>query len=98
MATKKAPVKKKTTSKATKKKSTATFKEPKYETLKLTKKDVPFFGTRLTLQTLYWTIVSILILILGLWIITLQYNVQSLYQELEVERANDLPLVTPNKK
>lgn len=96
MATKKAPVKKKTTKTAPKKKST-TAKLPKYETLKLTKKDVPFFRTSLTVQTFYWTVISILVLVLGLWIINLQYDVQSLYDRLEKQQLQDLPISTPKK-
>lgn len=97
MATKKAPVKKKTTAKTTAKKKSAATKTPNYETLKLTKKDVPFFKTNLTVQTFYWTIIAFLILILGLWIINLQYEVQNLYNQLETEQAQNTPLKAPKK-
>lgn len=97
MATKKAPVKKKTTAKTTKRKKT-TAKSPNYETLKLTKKDVPFFATRLTVQTFYWTVISILVLIFGLWIIYLQYSVNSLYQRLEAEKQQTITIAAPHQE
>jgi len=101
MATKKPAAKKKTTAKSVKtsaSKKHSTAKIPKYETLKLTKKDTPFFTTRLTSQTFYWTLISILVLILGLWIINLQYDVYNLYERLNTQQAQDLPLPVTKKQ
>lgn len=92
MATKKAPTKKKPSAK---KKATAP-KAPLYQTLKVTKKDVPFFGTSLTRQTFYWTIISFLVLIMGLWIINLQYDISNLYDRLDAQQTEWTPV--PPKK
>lgn len=100
MATKKAATKRKTTARSTKSthtKKRAAVKSPKYETLKLTKKDMPFFNTRLTVQTFYWTLISFLVLIFGLWIIYLQYSVHNLYQRLEIEQQQTVTVPAGNK-
>lgn len=75
---KKAPAKKTTAKKpATKKpaakKTTAkkVEKQPEIKSFRLTKED-KFFTTRVTLQTVYWSILSIVILVLVLWILNVQ--------------------------
>lgn len=73
MATKKTTAKKSTAKKAPAKKRSAakSTKMPEYKSFKVTNPDVPFFTIRVTKQTIYWSILCILALSVGLWTIML---------------------------
>lgn len=62
----------------------------KSETMKsfvLAKNPPSFFKFQLTHQTVYWTLLSLLILGLGIWVITLNVRVQQLYDYIELTDA-----------
>lgn len=79
---------------ATKKKTTTTKKRPATKTSKRSKQsemksfrispeEQPFFTFRLTRQTTYWILISIVILGLALWILKLQAEIQDLYNVID---------------
>jgi len=45
--------------------------------------ELPFFQFRITQQSVYWLILCLLILGLGIWVVTLSVKVQSLYDQIE---------------
>lgn len=45
--------------------------------------NTPFFTFRITQQTIYWLILSILVLALGIWITYLNIKVQTIYDHIE---------------
>lgn len=67
----------------TKKRSTTKSKPVRMRTLKRSPEEAPFFTYRLTQQSVYWLILSLLILALGIWVITLTVRVQSLYDRVD---------------
>jgi len=90
MATKK-PVTKKASAK--KKSVVRTKKVAPLQSFKLSKADRPFFTFALTQQTLYWAIISGAVLALGLWIVTIQVNVNNIYDQIEMNSTllEDMP-------
>jgi len=72
-----ATAKKKTAKKATPKKSA------KMESFKLAKEPTPFVSFRVTEQTIYWSILLILILVLALWILQLQVDVSDILDNIK---------------
>lgn len=74
--TKKAATKHKTTRKTSKKSTVPSFKNMK--SFKLSHDVVPFTTFRFTAQTVYWLLLSLVILILALWILNLQLQVVQL--------------------
>ena len=71
MATKKRPAKKAAAKKAPRKQSLRSFKVASAQT--------PFLTFRITQQTLYWGIISVLVLALGMWVIYLQIKINEIY-------------------
>lgn len=69
---KKAPVKKTTVKKSTKK---AAPKKKQYETFKLSREQTPFFTYKITDQTVYWLVLSVVIFLLSLWVLYLHLEV-----------------------
>ena len=47
----------------------------------------PFFTFRITHQTLYWTILAVLVLALGLWVISINDKVQRIYDQIDASNA-----------
>lgn len=75
-----------TAKKATKKK-VAVKKVKKVAPLKsfrLSKEPTPFVSFRVTDQTIYWSILLILILILALWVLQLQINLSDILNQVKV--------------
>lgn len=66
-APKKAPVKRTTTKKAAPKKS--------YESFQLSNEKTPFFTYKVTDQTIYWLVLSVVVFILALWVLHLHLEV-----------------------
>lgn len=52
----------------------------------------PFFIFKVTRQTLYWLILSILVLALAIWVLVLSVRVQNIYDQID---ANDNLIITP---
>jgi hypothetical protein len=69
MAIKKKITKKKTAPKKTKVVALKSFK--------LAKEPAPFMSFKITDQTVYWSILLILILILALWVLNIQINISN---------------------
>lgn len=58
-----------------------------YKSFRVSKQKTPFFSFSLTKQTIYWTILLLVILIFGLWIIRLHIEVYNIYDEIEASNA-----------
>ena len=57
------------------KKHTLLAADPPMQTLKLSRKDLPFFTLHITKQTIYWSILLVVVLVLQLWILNVQLDV-----------------------
>jgi hypothetical protein len=84
-----APAKKpaaKTTPKAAPKKRTttkrATAKVAKPVSFRLSRESQSFISTRITTQTVYWSILAIVILVLGIYVINIQLDILRTLQDL----------------
>lgn len=95
MVTKKATPKKATTKKSTVSKSHK--KATSVQSFRLARPQSPFFTIAITRQTLYWGIIAVAVLILGLWIIHLQNKVNEIYDAIDAS-AMDSSVVIPSKK
>lgn len=92
MATKKATSKKAPAKKSSKRSK----KSENYVSFKLQPNDRPFIQFRLSRQTLYWTVLSLIILALGTYVVYLQTEISNIYdqvnaQSLEVDAAEVKP-------
>lgn len=75
----------------TRKKSvSATQKHHRYVSLALVPDDKPFLTFSVTRQSLYWLIFSVTILGLGLWVLNLNLQVLSLYDQIDNNNAQTL--------
>lgn len=84
--TKKTSVKKKPTTKksaSTKAKASKTRQSPSVQSFRPTSSDTPFLTFRITRQTLYWFILSVVVLFFGLWIVKLQIQIEDIYNSIE---------------
>lgn len=86
-AAKKTTVRKKPVAKSAKATKTTRRKKSAVRSFKLSRQDTPFLTFALTIQTLYWTILSLAVLALGIWIIALQTRVNALYDQIETNQA-----------
>lgn len=68
---------------ATKKSSSSKSKEAPMRSFHRSPDQPPFFSYRITQQSIYWLILCLLVLALGIWVITLSVRVQSLYDQVE---------------
>ena len=81
MVAKKKPATKSTKAKPThKRKSTSVRKklfmdEPPMKSFKLSRELLPFMTFRITRQTVYWSVLLIIVMILELWVLKLQLDV-----------------------
>ena len=57
----------------------------------------PFLTFRLTHQTLYWSILSALVLGLGIWVTVISVRVQHIYDSIDATNAQADALVIPLK-
>lgn len=73
------------TKKAKSKKSTV--KIPKHVSFRRTKDNLPFLTYKFTDQTLYWFILSTVVLVLSLWVINLHLEVQRIYNQIDANEA-----------
>lgn len=89
---KKAPVAKKSNNKSKK------VKKTEMQSFKLAQPDGPFFTFSITRQTFYWVIITLLVLVVGLWAIERQVAMNSIYDAIEANQAVDdsiLPAKSP---
>lgn len=56
-------------------KKTRSKKEEPMRTLRLSRESRPFITTRITKQTVYWSILLIFIMVMQLWILNIQLDV-----------------------
>lgn len=79
--TKKSTSSKSKTTRSRAKKASAS--EEAYQSFKLAKPQNSFFSFCVTRQTLYWLIIALIILILGMWLIHVQIDAYKIYDEIE---------------
>ena len=63
----------------------------KSESFRVAKRTEPFFTFRVTNQTIYWSVLAIIVLALGLWVIDINDRVQRIYDQVDTlnsEAAN----------
>ena len=84
------PTKKKFTKKVTAKKPVAhthVARKPKtvaVKSFKLSKEKYPFITFKITDQTFYWSVLLILVLLLGLWVVKIQINISDILNTIRV--------------
>ena len=57
------------------------------QSFKISPSDAPFLTFAITRQTLYWTVISVIVLAMGLRIIHLQNTVNQIYDTIELNQA-----------
>lgn len=72
-------------------------KRPRVESFKLARPQSPFLTIAITRQTLYWGIIAVAVLILGLWIIHLQNKVNEIYDAIDASNIEN-SIVIPSEK
>lgn len=83
MATKKSPTKKPTrAASARAKQTTTTVKNKK------TAKKREFMSFTPTLETLYWLVLGVIIIVFTIWIMDLQANIQGIYDQININNAD----------
>jgi hypothetical protein len=80
---------------ATKKKQ-PTKQPAKHQSLKKGSAD-PFFTFRFTQQTVYWLILSLLVLGLGIWVMMLSVKVNQIYDDIDAANAAGSVIVPAHK-
>ena len=55
----------------------------KLASFKVAKEHTPFVSFKITDQTVYWSILLILILILGLWVLQIQINISDVLNQIK---------------
>lgn len=71
------------------KKSSAKTSSERMRSFKVAKPDRPFMSFKLTHQTFYWVLISLLVLALGAWVTVLTIKVQSLYDRIEILKIEE---------
>lgn len=61
-------------------------KEKPMRTLRISRNDRPFITTRITKQTVYWSILLIFIMVMQLWILNIQLDVIKLTDSIFVQK------------
>ncbi len=75
-----ATAKKKTVKKAAPKKAK---KKVQFKSFKLSNEPAPFISFRVTEQTVYWSILLIMILVLALWVLSIQVNISDILNTIQ---------------
>lgn len=78
---KRAPAKKPTTTKVTRASQPAESAHTSFRVSKHSKEE--FFTFRVTRQTLYWLILSGIVLLLGLWVLNISMKVERIYDQID---------------
>lgn len=58
----------------------------------------PFFTFRISHQTLYWTILAVIVLVLGIWVIDINMKVQEIYDQIDATNAAADAMIVPSGK
>jgi len=59
----------------TKSKKITPLREPKMKSFRISHHDLPFMTMSATKQTLYWSLLMLIVFVLELWILSIQFNV-----------------------
>lgn len=62
--------------------------------MKVCKDPEPFMTAKITQQTVYWLIIGLAVMLLGMWILKVQNEVQSIYDQ--IERINMIDAELPS--
>lgn len=76
---------------ATKKKQPAK-KQEHYRSFVKARGPKPFVTFRLTQQTVYWIVISFLVLALGTWAMYLTVRVQNIYNQIDANQTTDVDM------
>lgn len=105
MATaKKTPATKKTVAKkpATKKSPVKQAKQAALRSFRPAQSAEPFFTFKITRQTIYWLIISVIVIGLAAWVMQLNARVQAIYDQIDqnsltLQELTTKPVSTPEK-
>lgn len=78
------PTKKKVTKKVAVKRPVARAHKVSHKSFKLGQEKYPFVTFKVTDQTIYWSILLILILMLGVWVVNIQINISDILNTIRV--------------
>jgi len=67
--------------------STKRKKSPEMQSFRVARDDVPFFTFKLTKQTLYWLVLSAVVVAFTLWILKLQSDIQEIYNSIDANNS-----------
>lgn len=92
MATTKSPSKKSPVKKPAARKKPTKAKSVPVRSLRRSASD-PFLTFRISQQTLYWLVLSLVVLALGVWVISINVRVQAIYDQIDkVSYENSTPV------
>lgn len=94
-AVKRAPAKARATTKVTKKSSAAQSKSLRSFRPHRTSREA-FFTFRVTRQTLYWLILTGIVLLLGIWVMSISIKVQQIYDQIDASNES-MYITTPER-
>ncbi len=69
----------------------------KVQSFQVSKPTESFFTVRITHQTIYWALLAIIVLALGLWVIDINDRVQRMYDQIDSLNQTETDMTT-NKK
>ncbi len=85
--TKKAPAKKKPVSKTTVKKVSKSTKSTSSRIPSIQPEKEDFMTLRVNRETVYWAVLGGVVILFGLWIMQLQADIQSIYDDIDANNA-----------
>ncbi len=74
---------------ATKKKTSSAKKTTEPRSFRVSQPTGPFFSMQTSQQTVYWLILGVLVLGLGIWVTYLSMQVQQVYDRIDAINADD---------
>lgn len=78
---------KKTTTTKRKRTVKTTKKAPEMKSFRVAKESTPFLTFRLTKQTIYWLILSAVVVAFTLWLLKLQSDIQDIYNNIDANSS-----------
>ena len=85
--TKKAPVKKKPVTKTTVSKRSSVAKSNSSRVLAIQPEQEDFMTFRVNRETVYWAVLGAVVILFAVWIMQLQADIQSLYDDIDANSA-----------
>lgn len=83
---------------AAKKTKVSVKKTQSLQSFRLSPQTTPFMSFKPSIQTVYWLILSLSVLGLGLWVINLSLQVQALYDRIDATQDQAITMPMPAKK